>query len=117
MVAFDLIKGSFEESQLTIERLTGVKIGARQALEIVKQCAMDFDSFYQETFFQNLIEEQLLVPIMVLTLACKGIVEQTAGLREQTRKLTCQTTHKLKHRLSKFDAGNRKRMLRLPQFT
>jgi len=110
MVVQELIKGSFEDSLLTIERLTGVTIGPRQALEIVKQCAMDFDPFYQEKFFQIRTEELLLVPIMVLTTDGKGIVMRPAGLREGTRKLQSQTNHKLKHRLSKFDAGNRKRM-------
>ena len=110
MVVQEIIKGSFEESLLTRERLTGVTIWPRQALEIVKQRAMDFDSFDQETFFQIQTEELLLVPIMVLTTSVQGIVMRRSGLGEGTRKLQSQTNHKLKHRLSKFDAGNRKPM-------
>ena len=93
---------------MTIERLTGVRIGQRQALEIVKQSAIDFDCFYQETFINTKIEEISLVPIMVLTTDGKGIVMRPDSLREETRKRQCNTNHKLKHRLSKFDAGNRK---------
>ncbi len=110
LVVQELIKGSFEESLLTIERLTGVKIGPRQALEIVKQCAMDFDLFYTENVFQIRTEELLLVPIMVITTDGKGIVMRKASLREGTRKLHSKTNHKLKHRLSKGEKGNRKRM-------
>jgi len=87
-----------------------VKIGPRQALEIIKQCAMDFDSFYQETFFQRRTEDMLLVLIMVLTTDGKGIVMRQAGLREGTKKRQSQTNHKLKHRLSVGSKGNRKRM-------
>lgn len=79
MAVRETIKGSFEESLLTIERLTGMKIGQRQALEIVKQCAIDFDSFYQKTFLNTKIEELSLVPIMVLTTDGKGIVMRPDG--------------------------------------
>jgi hypothetical protein len=87
-----------------------VKIGQRQALEIVKQCAIDFDSFYQETFLNTKIEELSLVPIMILTTDGKGIVMRPDSLREKTKKRQCNTNHKLKHRLSKGEKGNRKRM-------
>jgi len=110
MVVKEIIKGSFDESLLTIEHLTGVRIAGRQALEIVKQCAMDFDSFYQETFTNARTEELSLVPIMVLTTDGKGIVMRPDGLREETKKRQCNTNHKLKHRLSKGEKANRKRM-------
>lgn len=110
LVVQELIKGSFEESLLTIERLTGVTIGPRQALEIVKQCAMDFDSFYQQSTFQRRTEELLLVPILVITTDGKGIVMRHASLREGTRKRQNHT--KLKHRLSKGEKSNRKRMVK-----
>ncbi|HIE01618.1 MAG TPA: hypothetical protein EYP59_15225 [Thiotrichaceae bacterium] len=110
MLVKEIIKGSFEESLLTIEGLTGVRIGQRQAIEIAKQSAIDFDSFYQEAFRNSKTEELSSLPIRVLTTDGKGIVEQTDGLRTETRKRHNNTHHKLKHRLSKFDAGYRKRM-------
>lgn len=110
MVTRESIKGSFEESLLTIERLTGVKIGKRQALEIVKQCASDFDAFYQEQSLSVLPEEVNKVPIMVLTTDGKGIVMRTDGLREETKKRLSASNQKLKHRLSKGEKRNRKRM-------
>ena len=110
MLVREIITGSFEESLLTIERLTSVRIGQRQALEIVKQCAMDFDSFYQETFINTKTDELSLVPIMVLTTDGKGIIMRHDSLREGTRKRQCNTNNKLKHRLSKGEKGNRKRM-------
>ncbi|HIE01148.1 MAG TPA: hypothetical protein EYP59_12815 [Thiotrichaceae bacterium] len=79
-------------------------------MEIVKQCAIDFDSFYQETFINTKTDELSLVPIMVLTTDAKGIIMRHDSLREGTIKRQCNTNNKLKHRLSKFDAGNRKRM-------
>lgn len=109
-VIMETIKGSFEDSLITRERLTSVRIGQRQALEIVKQCAIEFDSFYQETSLNTNIEELSLVPIMVLTTDGKGIVMRPSGLREETRKRKDNTNQKLKHRLSKGEKGNRKRM-------
>jgi hypothetical protein len=47
---------------------------------------------------------------MVFTTDGKGIVMRQASLREGTRKRQTQTNHKLKHRLSKGEKGNRKRM-------
>lgn len=110
MVAIESTKGSFEESFLTIERLTGVKIGKRQALEIVKQCASDFDAFYQEQFLSAQSDEVSSVPIMALTTDGKGIVMRPDGLREATRKRQKESNQKLKHRLSKGEKRNRKRM-------
>jgi hypothetical protein len=110
MLAREIIKGSFEESILTIERLTGVRIGQRQALEIVKQCAMDFDCFYQETFINTKTDELSQVPIMVLTTDGKGIIMRHDSLRDATRKRQCNTNNKLKHRLSKGEKGTSKRM-------
>jgi hypothetical protein len=95
---------------LTIERLTGVKIGKRQALEIVKQCASDFEAFYQEQFLSVLPDEVNKVPIMVLTTDGKGIVMRYDGLREETKKRSSASNMKLKHRLSKGEKRNRKRM-------
>ncbi len=107
MVVLETIKGSFKDSLMTIERLTGVRIGQRQALEIVKQCAIDFDSFYIETSISAKIEELSKVPIMVLTTDGKGVVMRSDGLREETRKRNDNTSKKLKHRLSKGEKGNR----------
>lgn len=110
MVTRESIKGSFEECLLTIERQTGVKIGKRQALEIVKQCACDFDAFYQEQSLNVLPDAVNKVPIMVLTTDAKGIVMRTDSLREETKKRLSTSNHKLKHRLSKGEKRNRKRM-------
>jgi len=105
MVVMETIKGAFEDSLITIERLTGVRIGQRQALEIVKQCARDFDSFYIETSLNTKIEKLSFVPIMVLTTDGKGIVMRPEGLRKETRKRKDSTKKKLKHRLSKGEKG------------
>jgi len=107
MVTRESIKGSFEECLLTIERQTGVKIGKRQALEIVKQCACDFDAFYQEQSLNVLPDAVNKVPIMVLTTDAKGIVMRTDSLREETKKRLFTSNHKLKHRLSKGEKRNR----------
>lgn len=110
MITRESIKGSFEEGILTIERLTGVTIGKRQALEIVKQCASDFDAFYQEQSLRLLPDEVKKVPIMVLTTDGKGIVMRSDGLRTETKKRFSASNQKLKHRLSKGEKRNRKRM-------
>jgi hypothetical protein len=64
MVIRESIKGSFEESLLTIERQTGVRVGKRQALEIIKKCAYDFDAFYQEQSLSVLPDKVNKMPIM-----------------------------------------------------
>jgi len=112
MLVKEVIKGSFEESMLTIEPLTGVRIGKRQALEIVKQCADDFDSFYQQQFLITKPDLVQRLPIMVLTTDGKGVVMLPSSLREGTRKRQLDTNHKLKHRLSKGEKRNRKRMVK-----
>jgi hypothetical protein len=112
MLAKKVIKGSFEESLLTIEQLTGVRIGKRPAIEIVKQCADDFDSFYQQQFLITNPSIVPRLPIMVLTTDGKGVVMRTESLREGTRKRQLDTNHKLKHRLSKGEKRNRKRMVK-----
>jgi len=94
---------------LTIERQTGVRIGKRQALEIVKKCASDFDAFYQEQSLR-LPDKVNKVPILVLTTDAKGIVMLPSGLREETQKRFSSSNQKLKHRLSKGEKRNRKRM-------
>jgi hypothetical protein len=110
MLAREIIKRSFEPSILTIERFTGVRISQRQALKIVKQCAMDFDSFYQQTFINIQTDELSLVPIMVLTTDGKGIIMRHDSLRKATIKPKSINNTKLKHVLSKGEKGNRKRM-------
>lgn len=110
MVAREIAKGSFEESLLTIERLTGVRIGKRQALDIVNQCAMDFDAFYQEQLLTTQEGKVDKTSLMILTTDGKGIVMRSNGLREETRKCQEESNQKLKHRLCKGEKGNRKRM-------
>ena len=110
MLAQEIIKSSFDESRLTIEQKTGVRIGKRQALTLVEQCASDFDTFYQQSFLNTQPDEVASLPIMVLTTDGKGIVMRPDSLREGTRKRQLNTTHKLKHRLSKGEKRNRQRM-------
>jgi hypothetical protein len=110
MIVQEIVKGSFQESLLTIERQTGFKIGKRQSLEIVNQCAMDFDAFYQEQFLTAPFETRSNTPIMVLTTDAKGIVMRPEGLRLGTQKRQEKGTKKLKHRLSKGEKLYRKRM-------
>lgn len=110
MLALEVIKSSFDESLKTIEQLTSVRIGKRQALVLVKQAAIDFDAFYEQSFLNAQPDEVSSQPIMVLTTDGKGIVMRSESLREKTRKQQLNTTHKLKHRLSKGEKRNRKRM-------
>lgn len=98
---------AFDEVLALTKEVTGVKIGKRQATEIVQQSAIDFDGFYEN---QRKISGSNKAPIMVLTTDGKGIIMRPEGLREETRKRAAKTTPKMRTRLARGEKTNRKRM-------
>lgn len=63
--------------------VTGTKIEKRQAAEIVKQCAVDFDDFYDSHYKAS---QATKAPTMVLTTDGKDIMMCPEGLKEKTRE-------------------------------
>ena len=107
LIARRVSTASFEEVlDLTLE-VTGARIGKRQATEIVQQCAIDFDDFYES---QRQVSGLSEVPIMVLTTDGKGIIMRPDSLREGTRERAAKAQRKMRTRLARGEKTNRKRM-------
>ena len=109
-VAEEALRGSFEAAATTLAATTGAQVAKRQAEELTVAASTDFDMFYKDSCrWDNL----LAVPttaLLVLTADGKGIVMRSEGLRPATRKAAEKASPKLKHRKSKGEKGNRKRM-------
>ena len=105
---------SFEEALALIEELTGVKLGKRQGLSIVQECAVHFDEFYDTRSVMLSKEEEKQVaesPLMVLTTDGKGVVMRPEGLRDATRKMKEKEKRSSKpHQPKSKEKNNRKRM-------
>lgn len=107
--AQEISKGSYDETCVTVEENTGVKLGKRQAEEIAQRAAQDFDNFYEEVSRAE-SESSQARDFVVLTSDGKGIVMRREDLREATRKRAKEKSHKLKHRMTKGEKKNAKRM-------
>lgn len=107
---------SFDEVLDLVHEVTGIKIGRRQALEVVLACAVDFDDFYAKPKVKPKGRPAVgsaEAPIMVLTTDGKGIVMRPEGLREGTRKRAEAAKRKMEKRLAKGEKTNRKRMAQI----
>lgn len=97
---------SFEATVEHIERHTGGFVPKRQAEELARQLAVDFDAFYAQRPIEPGSDDGLLV----MSADGKGIVMRHEDLREQTRQRAEQDRHKLATRLSRGEKRHRKRM-------
>lgn len=106
----EVAKGSFETAVKSVKAQTGVTIPKRQAEDIAKHVAQDFDAFYEEREKAALRRVAKANEILALTTDGKGVTMLKEGLREATRKRAEETAHKLQTRLSKGEKKNAKRM-------
>jgi hypothetical protein len=106
-VALEVSKGSFDDAVESIDRTTGGHVPKRQAEEIAKRTAVDFETFYEERKGLAPSED---ASILVTTFDGKGVVVRQEDLREATRKKAEKTDRKLKTRLSPGEKEHRKRM-------
>jgi hypothetical protein len=106
-VAEEASRGSFLDVVDAIDRNTGAHVANRQAEELTKQSAADFDAFYET---RTAIPPQSDVDIIVATIDGKGIVVDPKDLRPATLKAAEKGKHKLEKRLSRGEKRNRKRM-------
>lgn len=87
---------------------SGAHIAKRQAETLALKASVDFDAFY--------VDRAATVPmgsrdsILVITVDGKGVVMRPESLRDATRKAAQKGKRKLKHRLTKGEKLNRKRM-------
>ncbi len=105
-VSIEAVRGSFDSVVETISETTGGHIPKRQSLNIVKDVAQDFESFYKKTRF---IDPEDTSDLLVLTFDGKGIVMRPDSLRECTKK-NAKKSNKLTSRLSQGEKKDRKRM-------
>lgn len=108
-LAVEAAKGSFEEAVSAIESNTGASVPKRQAEELVKRAAQDFEAFYENRRATSLGQAPGS-EILVLSCDGKGVVMRREDLREATRKKAEAGTHKLQTRLCKGEKRNAKRM-------
>lgn len=107
-IALAAAQGAYDGAVESLIGTSGAVVGKRQAEELAMRAALDFDSFYSQ--------RSATVPmgsrhsILVITVDGKGIVMRQDSLREATRKAAEKGTRKLKHRLTKGEKANRKRM-------
>ncbi len=84
-VILEVIKSSFNESVLSIERWTGVNIPKRQAKKVIIRSAKYFDNFYECKKIEEKQEASQL-PLIILTSDAKGVVMRHEDLRADTKK-------------------------------
>lgn len=106
MAAIEAARGSYDEALEAVERYTHGNVPKRQAEELMKKIVCDFEAFYAQPVFVQVMSASLLV----LSLDAKGIVMRHEDLREATRQAAEKNQHKLSKRLSKGEKKNRKRM-------
>lgn len=106
LVACETVRGSFEDACAAIERATGQRLAKRQAEQLARRAAIDFDAFYERRRARSSGTRDALV------ISCdgKGIVMRRDALREAARKRAEGSQGKLKTRLSKGEKRNRKRI-------
>ena len=108
-VCEEAVRGSFDATVDVVESTTGASVAKRQAEELVRAAAVDFDAFYAETSVPA-VDVAAATDLVVLTADGKGVVMRPEGLRAATRTKAANSRHKLAGRLSKGEKRNRKRM-------
>ena len=104
--AIEASRGSFEEAIEAVERASGGHVPKRQAEQLARRAAVDFDAFYA----QRQIEAADGHDVLVISADGKGIVMLPDALRKATRDAASRSSHKLTSRLSKGEKRGRKRM-------
>jgi hypothetical protein len=103
-------RGSFGQVRADVAAATGSRLGKRQAQELTRQAAADFESFYAGSGYRP---PPGAAPGDVLALSCdgKGIVVLPGHLRPETaRKIRKRPGPQQDGRLSRGEVRNRKRM-------
>lgn len=104
--AFEAASGSFDATVLHVAATTAASLPKRQAEQLARRAAVDFEAFYDSQ------PEITGKPgaILVLSLDGKGVVMRTADLTPATAKKAGTRKHKMAKRLSPGEKRNCKRM-------
>lgn len=106
-MAEEVAKASFDTAIEAVEMTSGAHVPKRQAEELVRRSAQDFDDFYQT---QAETPSDASASILAISLDGKGVVLRKEDLRKETRREAEKRRHKLKHRLSRGEKRFAKRM-------
>jgi hypothetical protein len=106
LAAIESARGSFGQAGEAIGRVTGVRLGKRQAEQLARAAARDADGFYAARRPGPGPDGDALV----LQVDGKGIVMRPGALREATAARAAAAGHKLTTRLSRGEKRNRKRI-------
>lgn len=82
-IAEESARGSFEEAINAVERATGVAVPKRQAEQLARRAASDFEAFYTS---RAVLGPEPTQDPLVLTLDGKGVVMRKEALRDETRQ-------------------------------
>ena len=104
--AKEVIKSSFDNAVESIKDTTGGSLPKRQCLNVTRNVAQDFESYYEQNRFEMPEESK---GILALSFDGKGIVMRYDSLRECTKKSAAKNK-KLNTRLSPGEKKDRKRM-------
>jgi hypothetical protein len=102
-----VIKSSFDESVLSIERWANVKIPKRQAKKVIINAAKDFEEFYNHKKIAS-IPSAIRRDLMILTSDGKGVVMLYYDLRFDPKKRASRQNRN--NKLTKPKKSNSKRM-------
>lgn len=106
-VATEAAKVSFDDVVETLASRTGTPIQKRQAEQLARLAAVDFDDFYEQ---RRPAANTPTSDVLVLTTDAKGIVMRTQDLRQGARKAAAKFQPKLSKRRCKGEKAGRKRM-------
>ena len=104
--AKEVIKSSFDNAVESIKETTGGSLPKRQCLNVTRNVAQDFESYYAQNRFETPEE---IKGILALSFDGKGVVMRHDSLRDCTKK-SAEKNKKLNTRLSPGEKKDRKRM-------
>jgi hypothetical protein len=109
-VSEEVAKHSYDEAVTSLSKQIGSSMPKRQCQELVERAAQDFESFYQRQRETSAEEVRAKNEILAISSDGKGVLMRISDLREVTRTAALERKPHLKHRLSKGEKTNAKRM-------
>ena len=106
MTAAEAVRGSLEQACAQVRTRTGCKLGTRQAQQLVRAAACDFDGFYAS----RPAPPARLGEVLVLSCDAKGIRMRPGQLRPRAERLARKAVPQQDGRLSQGEVRTRKRM-------
>jgi hypothetical protein len=109
LTVIEAARGSIGQACAAVERATGVRVGTRQAQQIIRAAAADFGAFYAGPERRP---PPGAAPGAVLGLSCdaKGIVMRPGQLRAEAARKAARSVPRQQGRLSRGEVTTRRRM-------